>query len=127
MPSHRMTAFGLMASAYAFCVAVPAYAQIPTLNATCPTGIEVHTDEGGPVYVNGNKASIEKFNESVYEATHSNITVEIMTSADGSVSVSYTGPGGANGICQVHGSSPVEETCPVDVSEADRANYPACN
>lgn len=28
-------------------------AKVPLFNATCGGGIEVHADEGGPVYING--------------------------------------------------------------------------
>ncbi|MCB1370466.1 MAG: hypothetical protein KDJ83_06205, partial [Rhodobacteraceae bacterium] len=91
----------------------------------CGDGTEVHADEGGPVYINGNEASLSASNESYYEAKHEGVTISISVSPDGSADVSYTGSGGANGICQVSGGGGDE--CPADVSEADRANYPACN
>ncbi|HPG23636.1 MAG TPA: hypothetical protein PLH75_12680 [Amaricoccus sp.] len=102
-----------------------AQAKVPFLNATCGDGTEVHADEGGPVYINGNEASLSASNESYYEAKHEGVTISISVSPDGSADVSYTGSGGANGICQVSGGGGDE--CPADVSEADRANYPACN
>ena len=110
-------------------LAAPALAEVPFLNATCPTGIEVHADQGGPVYINGAEAALEEFNAGYYEAKSGGTSVEIMIEG-GSVSLSYTGPGGANGICEVTesevgGSS--AEACPPDVSEADRYKYPACN
>ena len=110
-------------------LAAPALAEVPFLNATCPTGIEVHADQGGPVYINGAEAALEEFSATAYEAKAGGTFIDIMIEG-GSVSVSYTGPGGANGICEVAeaevgGSS--AETCPPDVSEADRYKYPACN
>ena len=110
-------------------LAAPALAEVPFLNATCPTGIEVHADQGGPVYINGAEAALEEFNAGYYEAKSGGTSVEIMIEG-GSVSLSYTGPGGANGICEVTESEVgggSAEACPPDVSEADRYKYPACN
>lgn len=45
-----------------------AFANIPLLNFKCPQGIEVHADEGGPVYINGKEAALKKFNDNYYEA-----------------------------------------------------------
>ncbi len=76
-------------------------AKISLFNATCPGGIEVHADDGGPVFVNGNEASYKSFSESYYEArdSASGVTISVATNTDGSLSVTYTGKGGANGIC----------------------------
>ncbi|WP_211596419.1 hypothetical protein [Paracoccus aestuariivivens] len=101
------------------------------MNATCPTGIEIHADEHGPIYFNGNDAKITSQNDNYVEATHGHVTVSLMINPDNTVEVSYTGPNRANGICQVghantgHKHKPA--TCPPDVSEADRYKYPACN
>ena len=105
-----------------------AQAKVPFLNATCGDGAEVHADEGGPVYLNGTEARLAASGDSYYEAEHGGVTVSISVNPDGSASVSYTGSGGANGICQVvESSGGGAGDCPVDVSEADRANYPACD
>lgn len=77
-----------------------AHAGIPLLNITCPEKIEVHADEGGPVYINGAQAALKKFNDNYYEATSSGVAVSISINPDGSTTVSYTGKHGANGICQ---------------------------
>lgn len=82
-------------------VAGAAQAKIPLVNATCPGGIEVHADEGGPVYINGKQAKLKKYSNSAYDATLSHTTVSLGINPDGSVDVMYTGKGGANGICQV--------------------------
>jgi hypothetical protein len=74
-------------------------AAIPQLNYTCPGNIKVHADKGGPVYINGKKASLKVFNSNYYEAKGSGVTISIMINADGTPSVSYTGPGRNNGIC----------------------------
>ena len=39
-----------------------------TVNATCPGGIEIHADEGGAVYINGDEARLKKFNDNYFEA-----------------------------------------------------------
>ena len=105
-----------------------AFAHIPSLNATCPGGIEVHADEGGPVYINGQEAKVSVSNAEYFEAKRNSTTISISIGDDGSATVSYTASGGANGICQINESFFGRmETCPVDVSEADRARYPACN
>jgi len=72
---------------------------MPLLNYTCPTGIEVHADEGGYVYINGEEASVQKFNDNYYEATLRGITVSIALNPDGTATVTYTRRNGANGIC----------------------------
>jgi hypothetical protein len=86
----------------ALLLAGAARAGIPTLNFTCPGDIEVHADEGGPVYFNGKEAKLKKFNENYFEATDSaaGVTASISMNPDGSPSVSYTGKHGAKGVCQ---------------------------
>lgn len=102
-----------------------ASAQIPFFNATCGKGIEIHADEGGPIYINGNESRITVSNSTYYEAHHGHLDISVSINPDGSPSVSYTGKGGANGICQLTDGS--GGGCPPDVSEADRSRYPACN
>jgi hypothetical protein len=76
---------------------------IPFFNATCPGAIEVHADEGGPVYFNGKEGKLKKVNSDYYEATGSGMTLSISLNPDQSVSLSYTGKHGANGVCNVSG------------------------
>ncbi len=73
---------------------------IPFFNATCPGNIEIHSDQGGPVYFNGQQGNIKKVNNNYYEASGAGITLSIATNPDGSMNLSYTGRHGANGICQ---------------------------
>lgn len=79
--------------------ATASLAAIPLLNYTCPGKIEVHADQGGPVFINGKEAKLRKFNNNAYEATGSGVTISITISPDGTPDVSYTGPGRSNGIC----------------------------
>ncbi|ENE1250778.1 DUF3011 domain-containing protein [Stenotrophomonas maltophilia] len=84
----------------------PAMAAVPFFNASCPGGIDVHADEGGPVYVQGRETALKRFNDRYFEARDANsgITLSISRNDDGTPQVSYTGRGGANGICQVSSS-----------------------
>lgn len=76
-----------------------ANAGIPLVNATCPGSIEVHADEGGPVYINGKEAKLKQFSDTYFEAKGSGVTVSLMVNPDGTPSVSYTGKGRTNGVC----------------------------
>jgi len=83
-------------------------AAIPLINGTCPGGIEVHADEGGPVYVNGRETRLQRFNDDYYEARDvaTDTTLSINRTPDGGVQMSYAGKGGANGICSIGGTPP---------------------
>lgn len=74
-------------------------ARLPVFNATCGNGTEVHANEGGPVFLNGQQASLKKFNDNYFEASHEGQTVSISFRPDGSLSLSFSGPGRTNGIC----------------------------
>jgi len=74
---------------------------LPMLNATCPLGIEVHVDQGGPVFINGNEAELKKVNENYYEATRGDVTLSLSRNPDGTMLVSYTKRDQGNGVCSV--------------------------
>ncbi|MET0290655.1 MAG: DUF3011 domain-containing protein [Pseudoxanthomonas sp.] len=80
-----------------------AWAAVPMFNATCPGALEIHADDGGPVYVNGRQATLKRFNNNYYEArdAQSGTTLSITRADDGGTSLSYTGRNGANGVCTV--------------------------
>ncbi|MEG1680919.1 MAG: DUF3011 domain-containing protein [Stenotrophomonas sp.] len=90
-------------------LATTANASIPLFNGSCPGGLEIHADDGGPVYVNGKETTLKRFNDNYYEArdSSSGVTLSISRSADGGTQVSYTGAGGRNGICSLD-SAPAE-------------------
>lgn len=94
-----------LAAAQLVITATASLAAIPLLNYTCPGKIEVHADQGGPVYINGKEAKLKVFNKNYYEAKGSGVTISISISPDGTPSVSYTGPGRNNGICSEAGSA----------------------
>jgi hypothetical protein len=83
-------------------LATVANADVPFFNATCPGNIEVHADEGGPVYINGAETQLHRFNSHYYEATHGPMNVSISINPDGSVGLSYTRRGGGNGMCHIN-------------------------
>lgn len=91
----------LLLTVFTLCLAGTANAGIPLFNATCPGKIEVHADEGGPVFLNGKKAKLKKSNDNYYEAKGAGITVSITINPDGSPNLSYTGKHVANGICEL--------------------------
>lgn len=94
-----------------------AQAGIPKLNYSCPDDIEVHADEGGPVYINGKEADLKKINKNYYEAKKSDVTISISNNPDGSPSVSYTGKHGANGTCHDVDSSSAKDDGSQDKAE----------
>ncbi len=79
-----------------------AFAELPSFSAECPLGNFVDADAGGAVWVNGAEASVQKFNDNYYEAKSGNVTFSISHDGGGAnLIVSYTAPGGANGVCRV--------------------------
>jgi membrane protein involved in colicin uptake len=77
-----------------------ASAAIPTINATCPTNIDLHVDAGGYAYINGKESNVETFSDTAFDVHHGGITVSVLLNPDGTATVSYTRRTGANGICQ---------------------------
>jgi hypothetical protein len=78
-----------------------ARAEVPFFNAVCPGNIEVHADDGGPVYVNGKETRLKRFNGDYYEARLGSLTISVTIRPDGTPDISYTGKGGANGVCRI--------------------------
>lgn len=76
-------------------------AKVPFFNASCPGNLDIHGDDGGPVFINGKEGKLKVFNADYFEARHGKVTISVAINPDGSPLVSYTGPGGANGICTV--------------------------
>lgn len=124
-----MQKIALAGIALSFGFASTALADVPFFNATCPSHLEVHADEGGPVYLNGHEAKLHRFNANYYEATRDHITVSISVNPDHTLAVSYTKSGGANGICQVnaqqrHGRKVKEPEAPkLTMSTADMTRF----
>lgn len=84
-------------------LASTAQAEVPFFNASCPGRLDIHADDGGPVFINGKQANLKRFSNDYYEARLGRTTISISINPDGSPSISYTGPNGANGICRVKG------------------------
>jgi len=66
----------------ALCVMGTANAGIPFFNATCPGNIEVHADQGGPVFFHGKQGRIKKSQASHYEVEGAGITLSIAIDPD---------------------------------------------
>ena len=81
-----------------------ARAEVPSFHATCPGHVEVRADKGGPVFLNGSAAQLNRFNASYFEARHGSLVVSISIGPHGSLSVSYTAEGRTHGICQIDAS-----------------------
>lgn len=105
-----------------------AHAGLSQLNATCPGGLEVHVDEGGPVYVNGKEARLKRSNDNYYEATDtkSGTVISISRNPDGSSDVSYTGKNRANGVCTIATSAAATESDSMVPRETHPAAEKAC-
>jgi hypothetical protein len=91
--------------AFLFCsalvlAAATAEAKVPLFNATCGGGIEVHADAGGPVFINGKEAKLTTVGDA-YQARLGDDSIDFFINPDGSVTASWTGKHGANGICMV--------------------------
>jgi hypothetical protein len=89
----------LTLSALALFMAGTAHAGMPTLNFTCPTGIEFHADEGGYVYINGKPVKLKRYSDTAYDAIGQDVTISITLNPDGTTFVSYTGKHGVHGNC----------------------------
>jgi len=88
---------------FAFVVALmatSAHAAIPFFNATCPQGIEIHADQGGPIFIDGREANLKIFNDNYYEAYKGGFTLSLSINPDGTPSVSYTSDKG-HGVCNI--------------------------
>lgn len=80
--------------------AAPAFASPPKFTASCPTGITVKSNGEGRVKINGTRAAVKTFSNKAWEATANGVSIDF--GWDGaSLTATYTGKGGANGICQV--------------------------
>ena len=106
----------LLISTFGLFLANSANAAIPLLNFSCPNDIDVHADQGGPVYINGNEAKLKIFNDNYYEAKGAGVTISISINPDGSPAVSYTGKHGANGVCQAQNFDQPEQSSSSDNS-----------
>jgi len=99
-----------------------ANAGIPLINVTCPGNLEVHADQGGPVFINGKETRLKKVNDDYFEAEGAGVTLSISINPDGSAMVTYTGKHGANGICSAGGSgAPSEHHSDGGTSLAEKA------
>lgn len=97
----------------------PVQAAVPRFNGHCPGGLEVRADDSGKVYVDGREARLERISNDYFEArdARADVTLSIMRSTDGDLNVSYTGRGGANGICSIVDRHSEPEPAPREVAD----------
>lgn len=99
---HKPLASGIVLIA-GILLASTVQAQVPFFNASCPGRVDVHADDGGPVFINGKQAKLKRFNSNYYEARFGKLTIAISVNPDGRPEISYTAAGGGNGVCRVKG------------------------
>lgn len=113
----------LLLTVMTLAMAGTASATIPQLNYQCPGQIQLHSDEGGPVYINGKEAKLKKYSDDFYEARGAGVTLSISRSGN-QYDVSYTSKKGS-GICQPSAgsaaSSQASSTEPGKASPAEKA------
>lgn len=122
----------VLITVFALTMAGTASAALPQLNYECPGQIQMHSDEGGPVYINGKEAKLKQFNDNYYEAKGAGVTLSI-SNTGGQYDVSYTSKQGS-GVCHpaaatsaapaasASPASPAEKACLKAVSE--KTNVP---
>lgn len=91
--------------------ATPSLAKVPYFAAKCPTDIMVETDRSGRAYINAKKATVRSKNANYSEIVGGGVTVSVARD-NGSLIVSYTGPGRANGMCTITEQKAVESAAP---------------
>jgi hypothetical protein len=100
-----MTLSRILVIALGVAGASAAQASVPIFAARCGNGMNVDADRTGAVYVDGMKAAVKRLNDKSYEARSKGTIISIVIDADGAPLVSFTGPGRANGICNVTASA----------------------
>lgn len=90
----------LISTALILALPLAAMAKVPFFNATCGGGIEVHADEGGPVFIDGKEADLKKVGDA-WQARLGSDSIDFFTNPDGTITASWTGKNGANGICTI--------------------------
>ena len=83
----------------AMLAAASAHAEVPYFRASCPTNI-LAAGSGDTVFVNGQQAQVRETGANAFTARSAGIQLDFVF-AGGEPSLSYTGPGGANGMCTV--------------------------
>ena len=89
--------------ATALCLPTAARAEMPVFSAQCLSNY-VDADRTGTVRINGAVMDVERFNEHYYEAQMESLIIGISHEGGGrDLIVTFTGPGGVNGVCTVLG------------------------
>ncbi len=79
---------GICNPAPGFELGTPGAAMIPMFNAECPSGLSVHADEHGPIFLNDDEGAFKSFSEEYFEASSSGTTVSVSLNESGVADVS---------------------------------------
>lgn len=90
----------LLAAPFLLLASAAGATSIPMFNATCGESVDVHADEGGPIYIDGDPVTTKPIGESTYEATHNGTTVSVEVFPDSSLEIRYSDPEGNHGLCR---------------------------
>jgi hypothetical protein len=107
-------------AACATLVAGAASASLPVFVANCPGDINVDAGRTGVVYINGNKATVKKFNANFFEAKSGKTVISITANGDAKPDISYS-KGRANGMCEVSGFEAAKAAAPAGKSASEKA------
>lgn len=89
----------IVVAAIAMLGAASASAEVPFFRATCPTNI-LAAGGGNTVFINGQQAQVRETGPNAFTARSGGIQLDFLFEG-GEPSLSYTGPGAANGMCNV--------------------------
>ncbi|TNC65373.1 hypothetical protein [Rubellimicrobium roseum] len=84
--------------ALALVAACAAQANTPLFTAECPNGAFISSEEDGDIIVNGDAASVDRPSDTFWAVFYEGVEYDVTFDETGAM-VSYTAPGGANGMC----------------------------
>lgn len=90
----------LLAAPFLLVASAAGATSIPMFNATCGESVDVHADEGGPIYIDGDPVTTKPIGDSSFEATHNGTTVSVEVFPDSSLEIRYADPEGNHGLCR---------------------------
>lgn len=96
-----MTRLVLPLALLALTTAATEAAEIPLFNAVCGESVEVHADERGPIYIDGEAVTPKAVGEDTFEVTRKGTTVSVTVFDDSSLEVRYSDPEGKSGPCRL--------------------------
>ncbi|KAF0864542.1 hypothetical protein [Pseudomonas sp. LD120] len=74
--------------------------DLPLFNVSCPGNLAVSSDQGGPVYINGEAVASSAVDDRHFQVKTAQINLFISLEDDDSVTVQYSDQHGASGVCE---------------------------